>query len=359
MRRAYRTAGRVCGVGGGARLGALLNKFILNWWNNLKADGGTVQSVSEVNSYSNMAKANGIYDSIQFGMLGAYNIRTSGNTKYVIKAYSMDVTPNDATQTTESLQPYLSGFIAPNEKWGLKNPNGDNRFIAHPEISFDANMDFSISIVFNFYYGINNAFVAQRIYNGTNTILHLIDDGAGARKIRPRLLTLGSLESTYPSQVTPEIIGNNTILTWSRSSGIIKLYINNVEIPLNSVSHQRAVEFSVLNSSSYSSNSHIYCSVIRNQALTPTQIEAEHNWFKNNGYLGYEGSGIPAVKIGDQVWQTSNCEMVATPMGNVIQEMQADAAVEKVSGGGFEGGLIGSILRGEKQAHGHLTQPIQ
>lgn len=40
---------------------------------------------------------------------------------------------------------------------------------------------------------------------------------------------------------------------------------------------------------------------------------------------------IPSVQIGTQTWATSNFEAVATPMGNVIQEMQANAAVEKIT----------------------------
>lgn len=40
---------------------------------------------------------------------------------------------------------------------------------------------------------------------------------------------------------------------------------------------------------------------------------------------------IESVTIGSQTWATSNFEAIATPMGNVIQEMQSSSAVEKIT----------------------------
>jgi len=40
---------------------------------------------------------------------------------------------------------------------------------------------------------------------------------------------------------------------------------------------------------------------------------------------------VESVVIGTQEWATSNCEMVATPMGNLIPEMQTANAVEKIT----------------------------
>jgi len=45
---------------------------------------------------------------------------------------------------------------------------------------------------------------------------------------------------------------------------------------------------------------------------------------------------IEGVTIGVQHWATSNLEMVATPMGNPINEMQLAAATEKITNGGFD-----------------------
>ena len=54
-------------------------------------------------------------------------------------------------------------------------------------------------------------------------------------------------------------------------------------------------------------------------AMTSEQIRSEYTFLRS---LYPE---IPSVKIGTQEWATSNCEMVATPMGNVIPEVESDA----------------------------------
>lgn len=45
---------------------------------------------------------------------------------------------------------------------------------------------------------------------------------------------------------------------------------------------------------------------------------------------------VESVVIGTQEWATSNCEMVATPEGNVIAEMQTASATDKVTNGTFD-----------------------
>ena len=58
---------------------------------------------------------------------------------------------------------------------------------------------------------------------------------------------------------------------------------------------------------------------IQDNALTLTQVQAEHTLLRS---IYPE---IESVQIGTQTWATSNLEMVATPMGNVIPEVQDDA----------------------------------
>ena len=232
-------------------LGGWLNSSYLTFRDGVLADGGEIDSQSDLNSYITMAKANGIYDSIQFGMLGAYNIRTSGNTKYVTKAYSMDATPNDATQTTESLQPYLSGVIAPNEKWGIKNPTGDSRLLSIPSITI----------------------------TGTITRVEATD-------------VTGKVNITHTDVVSQNI----TSLIPDIFTGAY---------------------------------------FVRNETLSAAQKAAEAT------KLRQIFPEIPSVQIGTQRWATSNFEAVATPMGNVIQEMQQNVAVEKVVNGGFDTDVSG------------------
>ena len=54
---------------------------------------------------------------------------------FVSKGYSLDPTPNDLTQTTELNQPYLSGNIAPNERYASKiNKGSETKQLIHPNI---------------------------------------------------------------------------------------------------------------------------------------------------------------------------------------------------------------------------------
>jgi uncharacterized protein (TIGR02145 family) len=64
---------------------------------------------------------------------------------------------------------------------------------------------------------------------------------------------------------------------------------------------------------------------IQDNALTLTQVQAEHTLLRS---IYPE---IESVQIGSQTWATSNLEMVATPMGNVIPEVQLAAATEKIT----------------------------
>lgn len=65
--------------------------------------------------------------------------------------------------------------------------------------------------------------------------------------------------------------------------------------------------------------------LIRSQTLTPSQVLSEAQ------YLQTLYPPIPNVQIGDQHWQTSNFEAVATPLGNIITEITENANVEKVT----------------------------
>ena len=114
-------------------------------------DGGVVNNDQEVKDYWTMAAQNDMLDSIEFAWISGAGIKTreSGIYDYATTLYSLDETPNNATQTTESLQPFTSGNIAPNELPSLKNPNGGTRYMTHPEIAFGATDEWSVTTVVN------------------------------------------------------------------------------------------------------------------------------------------------------------------------------------------------------------------
>ena len=239
--KAYITAGISAGIKAYTQ-GNLVNPAFIAYRNTILADGGEIDSYNDLNSYIRFAKANGIYDSIKFGMLGAYKLRTSGNTNYITIAYSLDSVPNNATQTTESLQPFQTGFIAPNEKWGAKNPSGGSRLFNIPSLTI----------------------------TGTITTVEFADNTCKF------IVTHTDVTAQTITQLIPKIS--------------TRAYI------------------------------------VRDGYLSAQQKIAEANWFKSHNYLGYEGTGIDGVKIGDQVCSTSNFDAAASTNGTVISNVTDNTA---------------------------------
>ena len=225
---------------------------------------------------------------------------------------SLDGSPTDATQTTSTNQPYLSGNIAPNEKWCLKNPNGGSSYMTHPTISFAANEAWSVTTVVNF--SNSNGYYCG-VLNGSGLLL---SNGYLA-------FTNNSSTSQNVTIQRNDIVGKNTVLTiTANGDGQINTYINGIflqQCPLSSSFNFDSILRGRTNSFFGGISSH----TIRSQALTPSQVSAEANFLRS---LYPE---IPSVTIGSQVWATSNCEMVATPQGNLIQNVTLSTNTEKIT----------------------------
>ena len=128
-------------------------------------------------------------------------------------------------------------------------------------------------------------------------------------------------------ETVSSIIGKNTIIT------VVALGNNTNYIYINGVLHS-----TITNPSDFVFNSILkgYDSTvifkgkwhfhkIQNGALTAGEVAEEHAMLRG---IYPE---VESVIIRTQTWATSNFEAVATPQGNVIQEMQANAAVEKIT----------------------------
>ena len=74
----------------------------------------------------------------------------------------------------------------------------------------------------------------------------------------------------------------------------------------------------------------LYAYIVRAGSYSTTQKLAEYSFLRSIY------SEVESVQIGTQRWATSNFEAVATPMGNVIANMQAAGNVEKITNGGFD-----------------------
>lgn len=282
-------------------------------------DGGLIKSDNISKAFYAMSKKNEMADNIQFAWFGeaASKKRTSGIQDYYSKLYST-VGTNDATQTTEASQPYVSGNIAPNERQALINPNGSSRYITHPTISFGASDAWSVTSVLN-WNGSNNdrnglfedvvggifGYIDFRVSNA-NTI-YLINGSAGSTQ-------------TYGS--SNNLIGKNSILTFVCSStGLIKYYLNGVYV----TEKQHTDAAIIFNKLMYAVTANrgftgkLYAHIIRSGALTQSQVTAEYNFFRS---IYPE---ITTVKIGTQNWATSNLDVVANSAGTVIPDGSVQA----------------------------------
>ena len=238
---------------------------------------------------------------------------------------SLDGSPTDATQTTSTSQPHLGNIIAPNERPSLKNQNGQSNYLTHPPISFAANEAWSVTTVFNFngnnhysfLYG-NNLVSA---YNSTFIVHSGIDEYITKWANSSGTILQLSVNNSY-------IIGKTIVATLvADGNGSLKYYENGIlknYFTVNTGSMFNSI-FSAWIETDYTCPARLFFHSIFSSALTPTQVSQLSN------YLMAKYPEIPSVTIGSQVWATSNCEMVATPMGNLIQNVTLNSNVEKIT----------------------------
>lgn len=287
------------------------------------ADSATVKNLDFVKRYYQMCYDNNMFDSIKFAWLGdgGSKFRTSGIYTYFTKIYSM-LGGNDASQVTSTNQPYLSGNIAPNEKLGLKNPNGGSSYMTHPTISFGANESWSVTTVLNWNGSPIIGVYFTRLNN--NGIGHLGLRANGGLSFFNFRNSLGDYFGS-PFISSNLIIGKSYILTFvGLGYSDILIYLNGIYLnKLTNTNKSTQINFNSIGTSNYEGQ--IKSHIIRSQALTQSQVTAEYNLLRS--YI----PEIENVTIGTQTWATSNCEIAATPQGNVIAEMQAAGNVEKIT----------------------------
>lgn len=253
-------------------------------------------------------------------------LRESGIYKYSAKLYDVGPGMLDGAQTTALNQPYLSGNIAPNEKFAIKNPNGGSAYLTHTPISFTATDKWSVSTVVS---GYGNATNQYPYYAGHSQQYGLGLQNGSSFEIR----FVNNISSA--SAPTKRYLGKNTVITWvSIGNGSLYAYINGELLQTFSGINTEYIESEIGRgrggSLPYQNSGTIQYHCIRNIALSPTQVQEEYN------YLRTLFPEVESVQIGTQTWATSNCEMTCTPHGNIIQEMQAAGNVEKIVNEGFD-----------------------
>lgn len=285
------------------------------------ADGGSISNYGDVQKIVQMLKTSGRFKNVKLLWYGGAGVklRTSGVNSYVSKAYSVQLSANDLSQTTELSQPWQSGNIAPNEKPCLLNPNGGSRFLSHPTISFGASEAWSVSVMVNWNgeAGLQHSFVGK---NSSSNISRMRFKSAGTNQyyIVNEAGDIGSIAVS-----TVGLIGKNAFLTYvAAGNGSFKIYLNGTEVTGTTVSIATNIVFSALlswdSARPHSGNIHYY--LIQSGALSASQVAAEYNTLR---------ALIPereSVTIGSQAWTTSNLDIVCDAQGVVIPEVTDNAA---------------------------------
>jgi uncharacterized protein (TIGR02145 family) len=249
---------------------------------------------------------------------GTSSIKPVGFTKYdaingdyieISELSIKEVIPYNATQPTAANQPFLSGNIAPNERYALKNPNGGSNYMTHPTISFGATDAWSVSTVLN--------------WNGSNDVYqslfgYTLDNGnkVSFREDSVNSLSISLASFKFDTGInTSSFIGKNILLGITYYNGTLKLYLNGIlKYTNNSVLYSFSLNsiFLALAAGGRKVQGTINSHIIHSQTLTSQQVTAEYNLL--HSYY----PEIPNVTIGTQTWATSNFEAVCTPQGNLI-----------------------------------------
>lgn len=281
----------------------------VNYINRVLADGGTIDLTNdELYDFIKWYRDNGLLLNTKLlaaPFLGS-KIRQSTIYKYISKLYSVQLAANDLAQTTELNQPYQAGNIAPNEVLSMSNPNGDARYLTHPAISFVANEAWTYVKVLN--------------TNGTSSATHPIySDVSGNSKILIKNTTnifalINASNTTVSGTVTNYgYIGKSTIVHFvADGAGSLKIYVNGVLFDTLTVATNfvfEKIEGSVFD----------YFDRVQAGAITAAQALLESN--KLRSYV----PEVETILIGTKYIISSNCQMVSTPAGNPIPEVQLAA----------------------------------
>ncbi len=259
-----------------------------------------------------------------------YKQRVAGNNRFFTKAYDASGKSNDLTQTIELLQPFMRGFIAPNENKAVQCVNGGDDFIAHTPINYPANQSFSVTLALNFFgvsysplsnFGIitaGNINQESRIGLGTTT-----SNPVDVFYIRNSAWNVFPFTTSF--NVGRLFRGKNIIISIVVNANEASLYANGSLIQTIAVSGDFGFQrlFSGTSGNTASANAYYYR--LQDGAMTAQQVEEEHTFIRS--WL----PEIESVQIGTQTWATSNLEMVTTPMGNVIPEVQLGVNTERIT----------------------------
>jgi len=314
--------GIISGIGIGlekVHIWALLNPYLRDYYARITLDLGTIRNKAFAKSVNTLFDSFGqpkeafkLTIAPEMGMVG--NVISPTQTG-VAKLYNLTA-GNDAVQATQLNQPSLGGRIAPNEKLSLVNGNGQAKYMTHTPISFGATDAWSVTTVLNWDGSANNQSCLFGLI-GNFPEFRLRDNG----NFNFNFISASVSESVGGD--SRKILGRSSIITLVADGlGGLILYLNGVSHQVHNQSSNRTIANfdTFLRGISTDYNGSLSYHSIKAFALTAEQALAESTLLKATF------PEIPSVTIGSQVWATSNCQMVCTPMGTVIPEVTDNTA---------------------------------
>jgi uncharacterized protein (TIGR02145 family) len=282
-------------------------------------DLGTINSDNLLKACYYMLEENGLYMDTRLLFMPEAGIKTrvDGLNTFVTTGYDLSSFNNNPTQATASSQPYLSGYIAPNEKLGVKVAL-EERKITHPNITFLSSNNFTLCFRLAWDYRSASGIIGSSSFNDRN----LLSFRRGAT-FPDQLEFFGNSTSgqRYLLGTNNKYIGVYSTLHIVYDGTTIKSYYNG-ELDVSTSFIDGFATNTILAgfaTANRTFNGRLNYYRIQNGAMSAAQIAAEHAWLRS------VYPEIPNITIGGKQWASSNFVVVASTNGTVITQSTSNA----------------------------------
>jgi hypothetical protein len=317
-----------------------------NYIARVSADGGTIQNNDNTRSVIRNLKF--IYGDLTTHKLllfgeGGHKIRTSGVYKYETKWYDASANNNDAVQATEAIQPLENGYLPSNEKLCIQSSYNSARRMTFTPQTFTNTEAWTFSWFGNWSGGSvagsttsalnNNSLIGK----GSDTLSNIKFHSVGINRFS--IINEAGTTVNGATGGTNSLIGKYSAVDFvAPGNGTLLIYVNGVwfetlTVATGFVFGQFLSGFATTGKGT--SGMHVIYA-LKSGASTATQISNQYTVFRSQ-YVAVEN-----VLINGDYFTSSNCNLINTPMGNIINNISINTNLEKVTGGNFEAGLIGA-----------------
>lgn len=249
--------------------------------------------------------------------------RSSAPYLYATKAYSANspqgfAASNDLAQTTANSQPYLSK-IAPAEPQGLLNQNGDSRFMSHSAVSFAAGDKWTVEMVLN-WNGSNNAIVSL-IGKPSDTLTSL-----SIKKTTTVFSFTNESGTAVDGTVsTASLIGKAKVLHLEAAgNGTLKIYVDGVLF--DTITNPTNVTLTQIFAGQATASRNYYGKFYHDLIIADS-LDISYR----SALLRSIFPEIPTTKVAGLDCAVRALDIVCTPAGNLIPEMQLASTTQLIT----------------------------